>query len=98
MLIPFTQYLLPDGRKRPVKWECTSHEQEIKAQSLLDAGAIFECEMLQTGQVSLTCELKDNDGEMQTLAHEICANNPEVVEAVARLVESAHEKMLGGVQ
>ena len=98
MLIPFTQYLLPNGRTRTVNWECTSHEQEIKAQSLLDAGAKFECEMLQTGQVSLTCELKDNTGEMQTLAHEICANDPEVVKAVAHLVESAHEKMLGGIE
>lgn len=94
--IPFTQYLLPDGRKRPVKWECTSHEQEIKARALLDAKAYFECEMLQTGDVSLTCEIEDNEGETQTLAHEICANNPEVVEAVARLVERAHEALLEG--
>lgn len=96
--IPFTQYLLPDGRKRAVKWECTSHEQEIKARALLDAGAIFECEMLQIGNVSLTCELKDNEGEMQTLAHEICENNPQVVDAVARLVEAAHEKLIANSQ
>lgn len=92
--IPFTQYLLPDGRKRPVRWECTSHEQEVKARALLDAKARFECEMLQTGQVSLTVEMTDNEGEDQTLAHEICENNPEVIEAVARLVERAHENFI----
>lgn len=94
MIIPFTQYLLPNGRTRSVEWETTSHEQEIKARALLDAKARFECEMLQTGQVSLTCEIDDNNGETQTLAHEICANNPEVVEAVGRLVESAHNKLI----
>lgn len=96
--IPFTQYLLPDGRKRPVTWECTSHEQEVKARALLDAKARFECEMLQTGQVSLTVEITDNEGEDQTLAHEICANDPQVVEAVARLVERAHDALIEGQQ
>lgn len=92
--IPFTQYLLPDGRKRAVRWECTSHEQEVKARALLDAKARFECEMLQTGDVSLTCEMDDNEGETQTLAHEICTNDKAVVEAVARLVERAHENFI----
>lgn len=94
MLIPFTQYLLPDGRQRSIKWDCTTREQEIKAQALIDAGAVFEAEMLQTRDISLTCELKDNSGEMQILSHEICANNPEVIDAVARLVENAHEKLI----
>lgn len=92
--IPFTQYLLPDGRQRPVRWECTSHEQEVKARALLDAGARFECEMLQTGQVSLTVEMLGNDHEPHTMAHEICDNDPQVVQAVARLVESAHETFI----
>lgn len=94
MLIPFTQYLRPNGRTRAVKWECTNHEQEVKAQALLDLHAVFECEQLQTGDVSLTCELKDNEGEMQTLAHEIVPNNQEVVEAVVRLVERAHKTVI----
>lgn len=98
MMIPFTQYLMPDGRKRPVKWEATSHEQEVKAQALLDAKAYFEVEQLQTGDVSLTCEIVDNQGETQTLAHEICANDPAVVEAVARLVERAHEALIENSQ
>lgn len=92
--IPFTQYLLPDGRTRPIRWECTSHEQEVKARSLLDAGARFEAEMLQTGQISLTVEMVGNDGEPHTMAHEICTNDPAVIEAVARLVENAHEAFI----
>ena len=95
--IPFTQYLLPDGRKRPVRWECTSHEQEVKAHALLDAKAYFECEMLQDMHtISLTCEIDDNEGEIQTLAHELVPNNAEVIEAVARLVERAHERLIEG--
>lgn len=94
--IPFTQYLLPDGRTREVKWECTSHEQEIKARSLLDAKARFEAEILQTGEVSLTCEITGNDGEDHTLAHGICPNDERVVDAVARLVETAHDALIEG--
>lgn len=96
MNIPFTQYLMPDGRKRPVTWEATSHEQEIKAQALLDAKAYFECEMLQTRDISLTCEIEDNDGETVTLAHELCPNDEAVVKAVERLVERAHEALIAG--
>lgn len=96
MQIPFTQYLMPDGRTRPVFWECTSHEQEVKAVALLEAGAKFEAEMLQTRDISLTVELEDNEGEMQTLAHEICPNDERVIEAVARLVERAHDALLAG--
>lgn len=94
-LIPFTQYLLPDGRTRQIKWECTSHEQEVKARALLEAKAYFEAEMLAySGDISLTCEIKGNDGEMHTLAHEICENNPAVIKAVERLVERAHEALV----
>ena len=94
MLIPFTQYLRPNGRTRDVKWECTTHEQEIKAQALLDLHAVFECEQLSTGEVSLTCEIKGNDGEMHTLAQVISENNEIIVQAVASLVEQAHDALL----
>lgn len=94
--IPFTQYLLPDGRTRPIRWECTSHEQEVKARALLDAKARFEAEILQTGLISLTVEITGNDGEDHTLAHEICPNDQRVVEAVARLVETAHDALIEG--
>ncbi len=96
MNIPFTQFLLPDGRQRPVMWECTSHEQEVKARALMDAGARFECEVLQTGAVSLTVEIVDNDGEDQTLGHEICPNDEKVIQSVAKLVERAHEALISG--
>ena len=89
---------MPDGRKRQVFWECTNREQEIKSRALLDAGAKFECEMLMTGQMSATIEMKDNEGEMQTLAHEICENTEAVINAITRLVERAHESMLKRAQ
>lgn len=94
--IPFTQYLLPDGRTRPITWECTSHEQEVKAKALLEAKVRFESEMLQTGQVSFTVEITDNQGEEQTLAHEISANDESVIQAVEQLVNRAHDALIEG--
>lgn len=94
--IPFTQYLRPNGRAVPVRWECTSHEQEIKARALIDAGARFEVEQLQTGEASLTVEMLATDGEPRTLAHEVCPNDKAVIDAVVRLVEKAHESFING--
>jgi hypothetical protein len=51
--IPFTQYLLPDGRTRPGAVE-RSGDIEEKARRIIDAGFRFEAEVLRTGEVSLT--------------------------------------------
>jgi hypothetical protein len=87
MGIPFTQYMLPDGRKVPVSVERPA-EIEGMAQQFIEMGGRFECEMLSTGQISLTavCEI---DGEEQDAEIEICANGPSVPDAVDRLVRSA---------
>lgn len=51
--VPFTQYLLPDGRRRPVEIQMDD-ETVAKAQQLLDTGLRFECEVLRNGVVSFT--------------------------------------------
>lgn len=95
--IPFTQYLRPDGRQRQIHWSCKTNEQEIKARALVEAGARFDTEVLQTGEVSLTCEMLGNDGEPHTIGHELAMKNDEsVIEAVAKLVERAHETFING--
>ena len=83
MSIPFTQYLLPDGRKR---YELVDRPQEIEdiANSFIANGGKFECEILTTGHVSFTACKFDRDVEI-----EICTNGPDVLEAIDRLVRRA---------
>jgi hypothetical protein len=84
----FIQYLRPDGRKKEVSIAC-SPEIEAKAAQVAAWGGEFEVEVLTTGDVSLTCEYDDAEGERQSLAHEVCQNGPEVPKVVKRLVETA---------
>ena len=87
-MIPFTQYLRPNGRKARTAIDRPS-EVEKKAQDLIDSGAVFEIEELMSGIVSMTCERETND-EHEVLAHELCSNGTEVPETVDRLVGRAH--------
>ena len=85
-MIPFTQYCLPNGAKRRGDLEATQEVTEL-AQGFIDQGGWFECEILRTGQVSLTaCAVVD--GEPQDVAIQLCENGPEVSAAVERLVRS----------
>lgn len=89
MIIPFTQYLMPDGRAKEVSFECEEYQDSL-VQDLVNAGCRFEVEMLSTGEVSLTVEYEDPNGENITLAHEICPNGPEVGIAIEQLIHGAH--------
>ena len=86
--VPFTQFLMPDGRRVPVVIDRPA-EVAVKARSLLTLGYRLECEVLQTGQVSFTVERDGPDGEAEVLAHEIAVNGPPVVEAIDRLITNA---------
>lgn len=88
--VPFTQYLLPNGRTKQVAFGVTG-ETAVKARSILDKGCKFEAEMLPTGMVSLSV----SDGE-QDIAIEVTPNGPEIPEAVVRLVEAAATAGGGG--
>ena len=82
--IPFTQYLLPDGRRRQIVYPVEDAELRAAADKLLRSGLHFDAEILRTGDVSLTAE--DGDG---VVAIEIVPNGPEVPAAVMRLLASA---------
>ena len=81
-MIPFTQYLRPDGRPKRVTIE-RSAAIESKAADILKQGLVFECEVLHDGTISLTI----TDPDEGDLAIELCPNGPAVPEAVDRLIE-----------
>jgi hypothetical protein len=82
-VVPFTQYLRPDGRKVAAEFEC-SEQLEALANEFIAAGGYFECEHLTTGHASLTAGYNDED-----IAIELVPNGPEVPAAVERLVHKA---------
>lgn len=100
MSIPFTQYLRPDGRTRA---ESISRSPEIEAlaRRWIDAGGKFEAEVLTTGHVSLSAAMRIDedaaddalvftlDGEWHDVVMKICANGPQVLDAVDELVREA---------
>jgi hypothetical protein len=80
-IIPFTQYLLPHGHRRETTIE-VSHEIARMAHGIIRRGLAFECEVLTTGEVSLTI----TDPENGDLAFQVVPNGPGVRDAVERLV------------
>jgi hypothetical protein len=90
-MIPFTQHLMPDGRRKSITID-RPEEIESLAIALIGAGCSFEIEMLQTGEVSMTCE-HTVDGETETLAIEVVPNGPAVPTAVDKMVREAHSEL-----
>lgn len=78
--IYFTQFLLPDGRKKIISID-RPDPVVSKADAIKRHGFRFECEVLTTGDVSLT--ISDDD---QDHAIEVCANNEAVPATVDRLI------------
>ena len=87
--IEFTQYMLPDGRKRQ-QWISRSPEIEHLAALLRGAGCVFEIEVLRTGLISMSVERLDKDGEVQVLSQKICMNGLAVPAAVDEMVQEAN--------
>lgn len=84
MAIPFTQYLLPNGKKREERIERPA-EIEALARQFIEAGGRYECEMLTTGEVSLTAVYAVDD-EPEDVEIEVCQNGPDVPLRVDDLV------------
>jgi hypothetical protein len=83
MTIPFTQYLRPNGRKRPVEID-RPEEIEAIAHRFIESGGRYECEELTTGHASLTAVKFDRD-----VCIELCMNGPAVPAAVDALVRKS---------
>lgn len=87
MTIPFTQYLLPDGRKRPISIDRPQDVEDMAAE-FIEAGGWFEAEMLTTGKVSLTaCMIVDDEPDDVEIV--LTDNGPGIEEAVDKLVRAA---------
>ena len=88
--VTFTEYLLPDGKRRSLTITC---EDEIadKANALRAEGWQFEIETLQTGKVHLDC---CNDEEQ--LANEVVEDRYSVVKrAIDNLISNAYDRLQG---
>ena len=57
-MIPFTQFLRPNGRARQVAFEASGDTEEM-AQSLIEKGARFEIEVLMNGVIHMDCQIGD---------------------------------------
>ena len=78
--VTFTQFVLPRGEKREVSIERPQAVAD-KADRIIAAGLKLECEVLRTGDVSLT--IADDE---QDLAIKVVPNGPGVPEAVDELI------------
>jgi len=90
MEVPFTQFLMPNGRQTQVTIERPDEICE-QAHKLVEAGWRLEIEVLATGTISMTVErdIDTDEDEIVCSAHEICNNGPAVPDAVDKLITEA---------
>jgi len=86
-MIPFTQFLRPNGRRRDITIE-RPPEVAKKAEALLRSGCRFEIEELTTGHVSMEVMYKD-----ECISSSLCLNGPNVPLTIDNLVEDAYNRM-----
>jgi hypothetical protein len=86
--IEFTQYLMPNGRKRPNAFPAPMEIVE-KAWDIQMRGYRFEVELLSDYH---TVSLTISDGE-QDVACELTSNDPELPKAVERLINNFHKRL-----
>lgn len=88
MDIPFTQYLMPDGRKTAVTIDRPQPISDL-AHCIIAKGFRFECEMLSDYRtVSLTISNDDDDHEI-----EVCSNGPDVPARIDAMVTRFAKKL-----
>ena len=91
-MIPFTQFLRPDGRQTEVTID-RPKEIETIAHELIEKGCRFECEVLMNDMCSFTVEHPDwKKDELGPIVILVCANGPKVLETIDELVLTAKQK------
>lgn len=96
MTVPFTQYLLPNGRKKEGGFD-RPEPIEAMARYLLMEGVHFDAEVLSTGALSLTAEHDDLDEPVLAIKLVFNQTPEKVAEAVDALVTDAL-RMLASVK
>lgn len=90
MVIKFTQFLLPHG-KRTDFFIDRSPEIENKAKCLLDRGVRFEIEMLSTGEILMEL-LNLNEGN--SISSRICINESDILDNVDSMINEAYKLLV----
>lgn len=88
MSIPFTQYLLPDGRKKIIEIDLDEIYGDA-ANMIIDSGCVFEIEILNTGHISMTISDDEDD-----LFIEVCNNGPDVPIRVMKMIDDFKKDFL----
>lgn len=88
--ITFIQYHLPNGR-RSETFIRRPEAIAVLAEKVQAAGYQLDIEILQTGAISMTATHPQTE---DVLAHEICANSPDVLIAVDKLITTAAEALM----
>lgn len=97
MIVPFTQYLRPNGQRKDGGFE-VSDEVGAIARELLEAGVHFDAEVLSSGELSLTAEL-DRLEEYPVLSIKVFAQeSPEQVTAMVEFLIRDAAQMLEAVE
>jgi hypothetical protein len=89
-LLEFIQYCLPGGRRKPASCE-VSDEMGAMADKIIEKGFRFECEILRSGEVSLT--ISDPEEE-RDVCIKICENGPKVNECRDALIREGYELLV----
>lgn len=84
MAVPFTQFLLPDGRQKEIEISLDP-DVEAKAQDIIAAGYKFEIEILRTGIISAT--IADPIQE-EDVAHALMRNGIQVPPGITKMIEN----------
>jgi hypothetical protein len=86
--VPMTQYLMPHGRTKAVQ-SCDLRGADLadKAQSILDAGLRFECEVL-SDYLTISFTVFDPEEEDDIAGPFLVANGPAVPETIENMIRS----------
>lgn len=92
MEVQFTQFMRPDGRRKPNSID-RPEDIGLAAQELIAAGCHLDIEELQTGDISMSVEREDKEGETDVLSMRVCVNGPPVPVNVDEMIREAHAKL-----
>lgn len=88
--IPFTQFMLPHGRRNEISIERPEPIAE-KARALLELGLSFQIEMLTTGQIHMTVSDTVNEEDLYA---KVVRNGPDVPVAVDKMITEAYQGLI----